>query len=114
MKATVLTTTLALMGAALFAAPASAEVVNHAVYRPDSWQASIQQVRRVYVAPAYGYDPYYDGPAYYGPPIAYVPPPVAYAPPVAYGYVPPPPAYYYGPDPAVTYAGPRFGLAVGF
>ena len=113
MKVTVLKTTLALVGAALFAAPAAAETVN-AVYRSGSSPASLEQVRRIFVAPAYGYDPYYYGQAYYGPSFAYVPPPVAYAPRVAYAYVPPPPSYYYGPGPAVAFAGPRFGVAVGF
>jgi len=70
--------------------------------------------RRVFVAPAYAYDPYFDGPAYYGPSIAYVPP-VEYAPPVAtYDYGPPVDYGYYGPGPGVAFAGPGVGVAVGY
>src|SRR5262249_53738818 len=95
-------------GPPLFSAPASASSVSIAVYRSDSpgWAPSsyYQQVRRIFVAPAYAYDSYYDGPAYYGPPVAYGPP-VNYAPPVAYEYAPPPAAYY-GPGPGIAVAAP--------
>jgi hypothetical protein len=121
MKATALKTTLsgalalAIGGATLASAPASADPVKNAVYRGDGSGAVpssyYQEVRRrVFVAPAYAYDPYYDGPAYYGPSIAYVPP-VEYAPPVAaYDYGPP----VDGPGPGVASAAPGVGLAVGY
>lgn len=101
MKATALKTTLGgpmalalIGGATLASAPVSADPVKNAVYRndgsgtaPSSYYQEVR--RRVFVAPAYAYDPYFDGPAYYGPSIAYVPP-VEYAPPVAtYDYGPP-------------------------
>ena len=120
MKATALTTTLGgalaiLASAAVFSAPASAGSVSNAVYRADSSPATYQEVRRrVFVAPAYAYDPYYDGPAYYGPSIAYAPP-VEYAPPVAaYDYGPPVDYGYYGPGPGVAFAAPGVGVAVGY
>ena len=131
MKATALKTTLGggtfalalLGGAALLSAPASAGSVKNAVYRGDSSgqapSSYFQEVRRrIFVAPAYAYDPYYDGPAYYGPSVAYAPPveyapPVQYAPPVAYEYTPPPAAYY-GPGPGVALAAPGVGVAVGY
>ena len=125
MKATALKTTLgggvlavALFGgAALFSAPALAGAVDNAVYRGDSSgsvpSSYYQEVRRrIFVAPAYAYDPYYYGPAYYGPSVAYVPP-VDYAPPVAYDYGPPPAAYY-GPGPGVAIATPGVGVAGGY
>ena len=66
-------------GATLASAPVSADPVKNAVYRndgsgtaPSSYYQEVR--RRVFVAPAYAYDPYFDGPAYYGPSIAYVPP----------------------------------------
>ena len=115
-------------GAALL--PATASAGDHQSYLGDGAPAALQQVRRrIFVAPAYGYDDAYDydGPAYY-PPAAYAPP-VAYAPPPAYGYVPPPayayvppPAYGYvppvgygyGPGPGVAVVGPRGGVYVGY
>jgi hypothetical protein len=121
MKAMALKTTLGggafalalIGGAALFSAPASAGSVDNAVYRADSSPATYQEVRRrVYVAPAYAYDPYFDGPAYYGPSIAYGPP-VEYAPPVAYDYGPPV-DYDYGPGPGVSFFAPGVGVAVGY
>ncbi len=125
MKATALKTTLSgalalalIGGATLASTPASAEPGKNAVYRGDGSGAVpssyYQEVRRrVFVAPAYAYDPYYDGPAYYGPSIAYVPP-VEYAPPVAaYDYGPPVDYGYYGPGPGVAFAA-GVGLAVGY
>ena len=123
MKATALKTTLGgvalalFAGAALISVPASAGSASNAVYRADSSPATYQEVRRrVFVAPAYAYDPYYNGPAYYGPSIAYAPP-VEYAPPGDYAYdydYGPPPAAYYGPGPGVALATPGFGLAIGY
>ena len=107
-------------GATLASAPASAEPVKNAVYRGDGSGTApsgyYQEVRRrvFFVAPAYAYDPYFDGPAYYGPSIVYVPP-VEYAPPVAaYDYGPPVDYGYYGPGPGVTFAAPGVGVAVGY
>jgi hypothetical protein len=126
LKATALKTTLSgalalalIGGATLASTPASAEPGKNAVYRGDGSGAVpssyYQEVRRrVFVAPAYAYDPYYDGPAYFGPSIAYVPP-VEYAPPVAaYDYGPPVDYGYYGPGPGVAFAAPGVGLAVGY
>jgi len=126
MKATALKTTLGgamalalIGGATLASAPVSADPVKNAVYRndgsgtaPSSYYQEVR--RRVFVAPAYAYDPYFDGPAYYGPSIAYVTP-VEYAPPVAtYDYGPPVDYGYYGPGPGVAFAGPGVGVAVGY
>ena len=126
MKATALKTTLGgpmalalIGGATLASAPVSADPVKNAVYRndgsgtaPSSYYQEVR--RRVFVAPAYAYDPYFDGPAYYGPSIAYVPP-VEYAPHVAtYDYGPPVDCGYYGPGPGVAFAGPGVGVAVGY
>jgi len=126
MKATALKTTLGgamalalIGGATLASATVSADPVKNAVYRndgsgtaPSSYYQEVR--RRVFVAPAYAYDPYFDGPAYYGPSIAYVPP-VEYAPPVAtYDYGPPVDYGYYGPGPGVAFAGPGVGVAVGY
>ena len=125
MKATALKTTLGgpmalalIGGATLASAPVSADPVKNAVYRNDGSgtapRATQEVRRRVFVAPAYAYDPYFDGPAYYGPSIAYVPP-VEYAPPVAtYDYGPPVDYGYYGPGPGVAFAGPGVGVAVGY
>jgi hypothetical protein len=116
---------IALFGsAALFAGPASAGSVNNAVYWSNSSgsvpSSYYQEVRRIFVAPAYAYDPYYQVPAYYDPPLAYGPPvayvpPVDYAPPlpVAYEYAPPPAAYYC-PAPGVAVAAPDVGIAIGY
>ena len=76
MKATFLKTalggaiTLALLGgAALTSAPASAG--ERQSYLGDGAPATLEQVRRrIFVAPAYGYDPYYYGPDYYAAPVA--------------------------------------------
>ena len=125
MKATALKTTLGgamalalIGGATLASAPVSADPVKNAVYRNDGSGTApssyYQEVRRVFVAPAYAYDPYFDGRAYYGPSIAYVPP-VEYAPPVTtYDYGPPVDYGYYGPGPGVAFAGPGVGVAVGY
>ncbi len=103
-------------GAALSPAPASAgdgqAFVNDAVNRGAS--ATLEAVRRrVFVAPAYGYDPYYGGPDYYPAPVAPYGPPVAYPPPVAYEPVPPA-DYDYAPGPGLAIAGPRGGAVVGY
>ncbi len=121
MKATVLKTALGgalalvlLGGAALLPVPASAG--ERQSYIGDGAPATLEQVRRrIFVAPAYGYDPYYEGPAYYGPPVAPYAPPVAYAPPPAYDYVPPV-DYDYVPPPGPGFAviGPRGGVVVGY
>ena len=121
MKATALKTTLGgamalalIGGATLASAPVSADPVKNAGSgtAPSSYYQEVR--RRVFVAPAYAYDPYFDGPAYYGPSIAYVPP-VEYAPPVAtYDYGPPVDYGYYGPGPGVAFAGPGVGVAVGY
>lgn len=122
MKATFLKTAvggammLALLGgAAVLPAPASAG--EHDSYIGDGAPATLEQVRRrIFVAPAYGYDDYYyDGPAYYGPPVAPYVPPVAYAPPPAYGYVPPVDYDYVpAPGPGFAIVGPRGGVVVGY
>jgi hypothetical protein len=96
---------LALLGGAVLL-PAPASAGERQAYLGDGAPATLQEVRRrIYVVPAYGYDPYYVGPAYYPPPAAYYAPPVAYAPPPVYGYVPPP-VYGYVP-PVVLWAGTR-------
>ena len=118
MKATFLKTalggaiTLALLGgAALTSAPASAG--ERQSYLGDGAPATLEQVRRrIFVAPAYGYDPYY-GPDYYAAPVAPYVPPVAYAPPPAYDYVPPV-DYDYAPGPGFAVVGPRGGVYVGY
>jgi hypothetical protein len=126
MKATALKTTLGsgafalalIGGAALVSAPASANP------NQSYWGGSVssgapgtyQQVRRrVYVPPAYAYDPGYDGPAYDGPSIDYGPP-VAYGPPpVAYDYDEgPPDDYDYGPGPGIAFVAPGAGFAIGY
>jgi hypothetical protein len=119
MKATFLKTalggaiTLALLGgAALLPAPASAG--ERQSYLGDGAPATLEQVRRrIFVAPAYGYDPYYYGPDYYAAPVAPYVPPVAYAPPPAYDYVPPV-DYDYAPGPGFAVVGPRGGVYVGY
>jgi hypothetical protein len=119
MKATLLKTalggalTLALLGgAALVSAPASAG--ERQAYIGDGSQGALEPVRRrIFVAPAYGYDPYYYGPEYYAAPVAPYVPPVAYAPPPAYDYVPPV-DYDYAPGPGVAVVGPRGGVYVGY
>ena len=127
MKPTILKTALGLSAllAALGAAfvPTAASAGERQSYVGDGAPATLQHVRRVFVAPAYGYDdPYaYDGPAYYPPPVAAYGPPVAYAPPPAYDYVPPvdydyapPPGYGYRPGPGIAVVGPRGGVYVGY
>jgi hypothetical protein len=105
-------------GAALMSDPASAgdgqATVSDAVNRGAS--ATLETVRRrVFVAPAYGYDPYYGGPDYYAAPVAPYVPPVAYPPPVAYEPVPPVDYDYdYAPGPGFAIAGPRGGVVVGY
>ena len=96
---------LALIGGGAFL-PASASAGEQHGTLGDG-AATLQQVRRIFVAPAYGYDdPYdYDGPAYYSPPVAAYGPPVAYGPPIA--YAPPPGA-------GVAVVGPRGGIYVGY
>jgi hypothetical protein len=120
MKVTLLKTALggammlALLGGAAFvSAPASAG--ERQAYIGDGAPATLEQTRRrIFVAPAYGYDPYYYGPDYYAAPVApYAPPPVAYAPPPAYDYVPPV-DYDYAPGPGFAVVGPRGGVYVGY
>jgi len=99
-----------LSGAALL--PATASAGEHQSYWGDGAPGTVEQVRRrIFVAPDYGYDPYYAGPAYYppagayAPPVAYAPPPYDYAPPVDYDY---------GPAPGVAVIGPGVGFAIGY
>lgn len=113
---------LALIGGGAFLSALASAGEQH-LYLGDGAPATLQQVRRIFVAPAYGYDdPYdYDGPAYYSPPVAAYGPPVAYGPPIAYA---PPPAYDYVPPVDYDYApppgagvavvGPRGGVYVGY
>jgi hypothetical protein len=104
---------LALLGgASLLPAPASAG--EHQSYLGDGAPATLQEVRRrIYVAPAYGYDPYYSGPAYYAPPV--YAPPVPYAPPVAYEYAPPVDYDYVpAPGPGVAFVAPDADIDVGY
>ena len=121
MKTTALKTALGasallalLGGASLLPAPASAG--EHQSYLGDGAPATLQEVRRrIYVAPAYGYDPYYAGPGYYTPPVAAYAPPVPYPPPVAYDYAPPV-DYDYGPapGPGAAVVAPDADIDVGY
>ena len=115
MKATFLKTALGgAMMLALLGGAAPASAGERQSYIGDGAPATFEQVRRrIFVAPAYGYDPYYYGPDYYAAPVAPYAPPVAYAPPPAYGYVPPV-AYDYAPGPGFAVVGPRGGVVVGY
>lgn len=107
---------LALLGgSAILPAPASAADQHGTL--GDGAPATLEQVRRrIFVAPAYGYDDYYyDGPAYYGPPVAPYAPPVAYAPPPAYDYVPPVDYDYVpAPSPGVAVVAPEADIDIGY
>jgi hypothetical protein len=124
MKAMALKTTLgsgvfalALMGGAALLAPASAS--PHESYWGGNVSsgapANYYQIRRrVYVSPAYAYDPAYDGPAYDGPSVNYGPP-IVYGPPLAYDYdYGPPDDYDYGPGPGIAFVAPGAGFAIGY
>jgi len=104
---------LALFGGAAFVTvPASAG--ERQTYIGDGAAGILEQVRRrIFVAPGYGYDPYYYGPEYYAAPVAPYAPPVAYAPAPAYDYVPPV-DYEYAPGPGFAIVGPNGGVVVGY
>ena len=121
MKTTVLKTALGgamalalLDGAALLPTPASAG--ERQAYIGDGAPAALEQVRRrIFVAPAYGYDPYYYGPDYYAAPVVPYAPPVAYAPPPAYDYVPPVDYDYVpAPGPGVAVVAPGADIDIGY
>jgi hypothetical protein len=106
---------LALLGgSAILPVPASA--ADQHLYLGDGAPATLEQVRRrIFVAPAYGYDPYYYGPDYYAAPVAPYAPPVAYAPPPAYDYLPPVDYDYVpAPGPGVAGVAPETDIDIGY
>lgn len=112
------TALLALLGAALMPASASAgerlTSVSDALDRGAP--VKLEEVRRrVIVEHNYFYDPQYYGPAYYPAPVVPYAPAVVYPPPVVYAPVPPV-VYDYdeAPGPDVAIVGPRGTLVVGY
>jgi len=103
-----------LSGSAILPAPASA-ADRHTTLGDGAPAAREQVRRRIFVAPAYGYDPYYYGPDYYAAPVAPYAPPVAYAPPPAYDYVPPVDYDYVpAPGPGVAVVAPEADIDIGY